>query len=83
DVLKKRTQYKLEISGHTDNVGIAATNLQLSKDRANAIKNFLIKKGIPANRLIAQGFGQTKPIADNKTDKGRQKNRRVEMKIVK
>lgn len=83
DVLKKRTQYKLEISGHTDNVGIAATNLQLSKDRANAIKNFLVKKGIPANRLVAQGFGQTKPIGDNKTDKGRQKNRRVEMKIIK
>jgi outer membrane protein OmpA-like peptidoglycan-associated protein len=83
DVLKKRSQYKLEISGHTDNVGLAAANLQLSKDRANAVKNFLIKKGIPANRLIAKGFGQTKPIADNRTEKGRQKNRRVEMKIIK
>jgi outer membrane protein OmpA-like peptidoglycan-associated protein len=83
DVLKKRTTYRLQISGHTDNVGNAQTNLQLSKDRANAVKNYLVKKGIAATRLVAQGFGSSKPVADNRTQEGRQKNRRVEMKVIK
>ncbi len=83
EVLKKRDKYKLEISGHTDNQGIANANLALSKQRAEAVKAFLVKEKIPANRLIAQGFGQTKPVADNKTAEGRQKNRRVEMKVIK
>lgn len=83
EVLKKRSQYKLQIDGHTDNVGVPTANLQLSKDRANAIKTFLTKKGIAATRLIPKGYGSTKPVADNKTDIGRQKNRRVEMKVIK
>ncbi len=82
-VLIKRDKYKLEISGHTDNVGVAYANLTLSKQRAEAVKAFLVKEKVPANRLVAQGFGQTKPVADNKTETGRQKNRRVEMKIIK
>jgi outer membrane protein OmpA-like peptidoglycan-associated protein len=83
EVLKKRPEYRLQISGHTDNVGIPANNLKLSKDRANAVKIFLNKNGIDNNRLIAEGFGSTKPLVDNKTPEGRQRNRRVEMKIIK
>ncbi|MCU0446123.1 MAG: DUF5723 family protein [Microscillaceae bacterium] len=83
EVLKKRPEYRLQISGHTDNVGIPANNLKLSKDRAIAVKVFLNNAGIDNTRLIAEGFGSTKPVADNKTPEGRQRNRRVEMKIIK
>jgi outer membrane protein OmpA-like peptidoglycan-associated protein len=83
EVLKKRPEYRLQISGHTDNVGIPANNLKLSKDRANAVKVFLNKNGIDNKRLIAEGFGSTQPLADNKTIEGKQRNRRVEMKIIK
>jgi len=82
DVLKKRPEYKLRISGHTDNVGYAANNMQLSIRRANAVKTFLVQNGIDEDRLITQGFGQTKPIAPNDTKEGRAKNRRVEMEII-
>lgn len=82
-VLLKKPQYRLRISGHTDNVGVAQSNLTLSKQRAEAVKAFLKKEGVSDKRLIAEGFGQTKPIADNKTAEGRQKNRRVEFKIIK
>lgn len=81
-VLSKKATWKLQISGHTDNVGEAQANLILSKKRAEALKNYLIGKGIDGNRMITEYFGETKPIADNTTDLGRQKNRRVEMKIV-
>lgn len=83
EVLQKRNEYKLRISGHTDNVGNANTNLLLSQQRANAIKTFLIKEKIDGKRLITEGFGQSKPISDNTSEQGRQKNRRVEMKIEK
>ena len=81
-VLNKKATWKLQISGHTDNVGDEQANLILSKKRAESLKNYLIAKGIDGNRLITEYFGETKPIADNTTDLGRQKNRRVEMKIV-
>lgn len=71
------------ISGHTDNVGSNEFNLKLSDDRANAVRNYLITKGIHENRIVAQGFGETKPIATNETDEGRQTNRRVEFTILK
>jgi outer membrane protein OmpA-like peptidoglycan-associated protein len=83
ELLKVKTEYKLEISGHTDNVGNAAKNQKLSQDRANAVKSFLIGNGVEGNRLKATGFGSKRPIADNKTAEGKQKNRRVEFKIVK
>jgi outer membrane protein OmpA-like peptidoglycan-associated protein len=81
-VLQDRPLWKLEISGHTDNVGDDNANLVLSKKRAEALKNYLISKGISAERLKTLYFGETKPIADNSTAEGRKKNRRVEMKIV-
>jgi len=72
----------LEISGHTDNIGDANFNLVLSKKRAEALKNYLIFKGVDTNRLITFYFGETQPLIDNTTLEGRKKNRRVEMKIT-
>ena len=82
ELMKKRTDFKLLIEGHTDNVGRAAANMSLSQNRALAVKNYLISRGIDATRLIAKWYGETKPIATNDTPEGRQKNRRVEMSIV-
>jgi outer membrane protein OmpA-like peptidoglycan-associated protein len=78
-----KPDYKLEINGHTDNLGNAKNNKKLSQDRANAVKAFIVSKGIATDRLKATGFGSSKAIADNKTPEGRQRNRRVEFKIVK
>ena len=74
--------WTLKLSGHTDNEGTPEKNLLLSEKRANAVKNYLVKKGAKADKIIAEWFGQTMPIADNATPAGRQKNRRVEMKII-
>jgi OOP family OmpA-OmpF porin len=68
-----------EIGGHTDNVGDASQNLRLSERRANAVKNYLMGKGVDASRLTAKGFGDTQPLADNSTEEGRAQNRRIEM----
>ena len=73
---------KVEISGHTDNVGKPADNLLLSNNRAKAVVNYLVSKKIPAARLTAKGYGETKPVADNKTEEGRAQNRRTEMKVT-
>jgi outer membrane protein OmpA-like peptidoglycan-associated protein len=81
-VLKKKSTWKLEISGHTDNAGDDASNMTLSKKRAEAVKAYLVSREIEASRFIVNYFGETKPIADNATAEGRAKNRRVEMKIV-
>jgi outer membrane protein OmpA-like peptidoglycan-associated protein len=81
-VLKKKTTWKLEIAGHTDNVGDDNLNLVLSKKRAEALKSYLMSQGIEESRLLTLFYGETKPIATNDTPEGRQKNRRVEMKIV-
>ena len=80
--LLDNSNINIEISGHTDNVGGEQTNLKLSEDRANAVVNYLIKKAIPSNRLIAKGYGETKFVATNDTDEGRQLNRRVEFVIL-
>ncbi len=82
EVLVKRPEWKLQISGHTDNVGNDQANLVLSKKRAEAVKNFMISKTIESERLYVLFFGETMPIASNDTKEGRQKNRRVEMKII-
>lgn len=73
---------KMEIGGHTDNIGKPADNLTLSNNRAKAVVNYIVSKGIPALRLSAKGYGETKPVADNKTDTGRTLNRRTEMKVI-
>ena len=81
-LLKKKTDYKLSIEGHTDNVGSASSNLLLSKDRANAVMEYLLGQGVAEDQIAANWFGASKPIADNSTPEGRQKNRRVEMNVV-
>jgi outer membrane protein OmpA-like peptidoglycan-associated protein len=81
-VLTNKPLWKLEISGHTDDVGDDNANLVLSKKRAEALKNYLVSKGISADRMATLYFGETKPIAENNTPEGRKKNRRVEIKIV-
>ncbi|MGI4728603.1 MAG: DUF6089 family protein [Janthinobacterium lividum] len=73
--------FSLKLAGHTDNTGSAALNLALSKDRAEAIRQYLVSKGANASRIEATGYGSTQPIATNKTAAGRQKNRRVEFTL--
>jgi OmpA-OmpF porin, OOP family len=70
---------KLGIYGHTDNTGNADANQKLSEDRANAVKNYLLGKGLSTGRVETKGFGQTQPIADNKTNDGKARNRRVQI----
>lgn len=82
EVLKKKSAWGLQISGHTDNVGDDQKNLILSKKRAEAVKAFMVSQGIDTSRLSTLYFGETQPIATNDTPEGRQKNRRVEMKII-
>ena len=82
-ILKEYPSAKFSIEGHTDNTGKPASNLKLSQDRAAAVKNYLIEKGVAADRLTSEGYGQTKPIDSNKTAKGKANNRRVEVKLVK
>jgi len=73
---------KVEISGHTDNTGSESTNLKLSENRAKAVVDYLIRKGIDTSRLQFKGYGSAEPVAENTTSKGRQLNRRTEFKIV-
>jgi OOP family OmpA-OmpF porin len=72
----------IEVQGHTDNVGDPARNMKLSQDRANAVKAFLVKKGVFEGRLRAVGYGQDKPLESNTSAKGREQNRRVEFDII-
>jgi OOP family OmpA-OmpF porin len=72
---------RVNLSGHTDSIGTDAYNQKLSERRAASVKNYLTKKGVDTSRISSQGFGETKPIADNKTKEGRAKNRRVEIKV--
>lgn len=74
--------YKVEIQGHTDNVGKPEMNKELSEKRAQAVRKYLIDAGVPATQLTAHGYGDERPIADNKTKAGRAKNRRVEFNIT-
>jgi outer membrane protein OmpA-like peptidoglycan-associated protein len=81
-ILVDNPQVKLvSIEGHTDSTGTAAENLTLSQQRADAVKTFLVRKGVGAERLASKGFGQERPVADNKTDAGRARNRRVEFLV--
>jgi outer membrane protein OmpA-like peptidoglycan-associated protein len=80
-VLKEDPSLFLDIKGHTDNVGKSETNQKLSQQRADAVKAYMVKKGIDASRLASTGYGDTQPIAPNATAAGRQKNRRVEMML--
>jgi outer membrane protein OmpA-like peptidoglycan-associated protein/tetratricopeptide (TPR) repeat protein len=81
-LLTENPTVKIEIGGHTDNVGKPNDNLVLSNNRAKAVVNYLISKNIAAARLISKGYGATKPIADNKTEQGKAQNRRTEVKVI-
>lgn len=82
DAFKLYPKLIIEISGHTDNRGKDALNNKLSQARAQSVVDYLISIGVPAKQLIAKGYGKIQPIADNKTEAGRQLNRRVEAKII-
>ncbi|HLX92741.1 MAG TPA: OmpA family protein [Puia sp.] len=81
-LLASHPEFHLTINGFTDNTGTAEGNLLLSRQRANTVKNYLIGKGIPEDRITANGFGQQNPIADNNSPIGKEKNRRVEFKVT-
>lgn len=80
-LLITKPNYSLKISGHTDAVGSEKANQTLSVNRANAVKSYLVKKGVSKNKIEARGFGESQPVADNETEEGRQRNRRVEFNI--
>ena len=81
-LLNDNPKLKIQISGHTDNVGLAKDNLLLSNKRAKAVTTYLLQKGILITRLMAKGFGSAKPIADNKTENGKALNRRTELSVI-
>ena len=81
-ILSNASLGNILIEGHTDNVGTAEYNLELSQRRADAVRDYLVEAGIPATQLTAKGFGTTKPIATNRSASGRAKNRRVNFVIV-
>jgi len=83
DILKKNSSLNIRIEGHTDDVGSAKYNIDLSGKRAQAIKDYLVGKGIEQSRITTKGFGYSQPIADNDTPKGRSLNRRAEIIPVK
>lgn len=77
-IAKKYPNLKMRVEGHTDSQGDNTYNLNLSQKRADAVRNYLVSTGVPANQVVAAGFGKTRPIASNDTAEGRAQNRRVE-----
>jgi outer membrane protein OmpA-like peptidoglycan-associated protein len=82
EILNKNTQMMILITGHTDNIGNDQRNQLLSENRAKSVKQYLIENGIDTNRINIRGLGSKSPIADNSSEDGRQKNRRVEFEII-
>jgi len=82
DLMNHYPNTKWTIDGFTDNVGNDKNNLTLSEKRAQAVADYLVKKGIPADNFYTNGYGEENPIADNNTASGRQQNRRVEIKPI-
>jgi outer membrane protein OmpA-like peptidoglycan-associated protein len=82
EFLKKYPGFKVSLEGHTDSIGSDAYNQKLSERRAAAVKDWMVKKGVDGSKIQTSGFGKTKPVADNKTSKGRAENRRVEVLIL-
>ncbi len=78
----RKEDERIEIGGHTDNVGTAKSNMVLSQNRANTVRNYLISKGIEESRVTAKGYGFSVPVAENSTAAGRALNRRTEVKIL-
>ena len=81
-LLKENPALKIQIEGHTDNIGNDNDNLKLSENRARSVINYLVGKGIAASRLTSKGFGASKPVAGNATEEGRAQNRRTELKVI-
>lgn len=81
-VLKKYPDMNVEIAGHTDSVGSDEYNQKLSEGRAQSVMQYFVEHGVPESQLTAKGYGESQPIADNKTDEGRELNRRVELRIL-
>ena len=82
ELMKDVPTLKIEISGHTDNIGAESFNEMLSQRRADAVVKFLTTKGVAKERLVAKGYGQSKPVDSNKTPEGRAANRRTEFEII-
>lgn len=80
--LSKNTELNIEIYGHTDSIGLENRNKELSELRAKAVADYLILQGLDSSRITSFGFGSVKPISDNNTEEGQQKNRRVEFKLI-
>lgn len=81
DSLKAQTDFKVEIAGHTDSTGSAEYNESLSDKRANSVREYLVSKGVEAERLTSRGYGEVDPVASNETASGRAMNRRVEFRV--
>ncbi len=81
-LMQQFPQGRIRIEGHTDNTGPDAVNLRMSRDRASAVANYLMARGIAGDQLIVTGYGATQPIADNDTESGRARNRRIEISAV-
>jgi OOP family OmpA-OmpF porin len=79
--MNENKNQRANLSGHTDSIGTEAYNQRLSERRVNSVRDYVVKKGVDGERMSGQGFGESKPIADNKTKEGRAKNRRVEIKV--
>jgi outer membrane protein OmpA-like peptidoglycan-associated protein len=82
EFLKLKPEIKIEIGGHTDNVGAELANQTLSQKRANSVMKYLVEHGVSSRRLIAKGYGESAPVADNNTEKGKKLNRRTEVRIL-
>lgn len=80
-VLKEYDKTLIVIAGHTDDVGTDENNLRLSQSRAESVGNYFVGHGVSANRIVATGYGESRPIASNKTAQGREQNRRVELTL--
>jgi OmpA-OmpF porin, OOP family len=81
-IMKERPEMKVKITGHTDNVGTDEANMTLSMRRADAIKTYLVGRGVGADRLLTDGKGESSPIDTNDTDLGRARNRRIEFSVI-
>ena len=82
-LLREQINIKIEIAGHTDSIGDNKTNIILSNNRAKSIKSYLVKNGILESRIKCMGYGEKQPITNNSTKEGREKNRRIEIRILK
>ena len=81
-IFKTNERFRAEIAGYTDDVGNDGENIRLSQRRADAIRDYLIKKGVPPHRVLAKGYGEKFPLASNGSEEGRARNRRTEVKVI-